>query len=76
MKLHLNQYPQAIFNAAEAVNNLEADIARLRLRMTRIEAAADFTVAFDGSLKNDGHRKAERFSQLEKHPDYHHLQAA
>jgi hypothetical protein len=74
MNLNLNQYPQAIFKAAESVNNLEAEISRLRLQMSRIEGVVDEIIATDNTLKNDALRKSEKFVRLANHPDYPKLQ--
>lgn len=72
--MNLNEYPQAIFKAAEAVNNLEADIFRLKLQISRIEGAIDAAIATDSDLKNEALRKASRFIQLTNHLEHSTLQ--
>lgn len=70
MKLGLNQYPAAIVQAAQAVNELEHQIAEVRMHLARLEGNADMVVAFEASLKNDNQRRARRFEVLQVNPEY------
>lgn len=70
MKLALNQYPSAIAQAAQMVNELEFQIAEVKQHLARLEGNADMVVAFETALKNDNQRKARRFEVLQVNPEY------
>lgn len=70
MRISLSQYPAAIAQAAQAVNDLEYQIAEVRQHLARLEGNADMVVAFETSLKNDNQRKARRFEVLQINPEY------
>ena len=70
MKLRLGQYPAAIAQAAQHVNELEQNIAEIRQHLARLEGNADMVVAFEAALKNDNQRKARRFEVLQVNQEY------
>jgi alpha/beta superfamily hydrolase len=70
MKLSLGQYPSAIAQAAQAVNEMEYQIAEVRQHLARLEGNADMVVAFETGLKNDNQRKARRFEVLQVNHEY------
>lgn len=70
MKLSLSQYPSAIVQAAQAVNEMEYQIAEVRQHIARLEGNADMVVAFETGLKNDNQRKARRFEVLQVNQEY------
>jgi len=70
MKLRLEQYPDAIVQAAQAANELEYQIAVVKQQLANLEAEAEVIVAFDNSLKNDLQRKARRHEVLQANPAY------
>lgn len=70
MKLSLSQYPSAIAQAAQAVNEMEYQIAEARQHLARLEGNADMVVAFETALKNDNQRKARRFEVLQVNQEY------
>lgn len=70
MKLSLGQYPSAIAQAAQAVNEMEHQIAEVRQHIARLEGNADMVVAFETNLKNDNQRKARRFEVLQVNHEY------
>jgi phage shock protein A len=70
MKLSLNQYPSAIAQAAQVVNELDHQIAETRQHIARLEGNADRIVAFEANLKNDNQRRARRFEVLQVNPEY------
>ena len=41
MKLNLSQYPSAIAQASQAVNEIEHQLAEMRLHLARLEGNAD-----------------------------------
>ena len=51
MKLGLSQYPAAIAQAAQAVNELEHQIGEARQHLARLEGNADMVVAFEANLE-------------------------
>jgi predicted component of type VI protein secretion system len=53
MKLSLRQYPSAIAQAAQSVNDIEHQIAEVRQHLARLEGNADRIAAFETNLKND-----------------------
>ena len=70
MKLGLSQYPSAIAQAAQAVNEMEYQIAEVRQHIAKLEGTADMVVAFETALKNDNQRKARRFEVLQVNQEY------
>lgn len=70
MKLNLSQYPSAIVQAAQAVNEMDYQIAEVRQHIARLEGNADMVVAFETGLKNDNQRKARRFEVLQVNHEY------
>lgn len=70
MKLSLSQYPGAIAQAAQAVNEMEYQIAEVRQHIAKLEGHADMVVAFETALKNDNQRKARRFEVLQVNHEY------
>ncbi|MER3434881.1 MAG: hypothetical protein C4288_16045 [Leptolyngbya sp. ERB_1_1] len=70
MKLRLDQYPTAIAQASQHVNELEQNIAEIRYHIARLEGNADMVVAFETALKNDNQRKARRFEVLQVNSEY------
>ena len=68
--MKLNQYPVAIAQAAQTVNELESQIAAVQLVINRIEGNADKVAAFETDLKNDNQRKARRFEVLQVNLEY------
>jgi hypothetical protein len=72
MKLSLGQYPGAIAQAAQVVNEIEHRLAEARLHLARLEGNADRIVAFEANLKNDNQRRARRFEVLQINSEYKH----
>lgn len=70
MKFSISQYPAAIAQAAQAVNELEHQIGEARQHIARLEGNADMVVAFETNLKNDNQRKARRFEVLLVNQEY------
>lgn len=70
--MNLSQYPAAIAQAAQTVNELDAQISAVQLSINRQEANADKKVAFESDLRNDSQRKARRFELLEVNLEYQH----
>ncbi|NJP12220.1 MAG: hypothetical protein HC866_24430 [Leptolyngbyaceae cyanobacterium RU_5_1] len=70
MKLSLSQYPGAIAQACQAVNEIEHQIAEVRQHIARLEGNADMVVAFEANLKNDNQRRARRFEVLQVNTEY------
>ncbi|HAG83614.1 MAG TPA: hypothetical protein DD379_00260 [Cyanobacteria bacterium UBA11162] len=70
--MNLSQYPAAIAQAAQTVNELDAQLSAVQLNINRQEANADKKVAFESDLKNDSQRKARRFELLEVNLEYQH----
>jgi hypothetical protein len=64
MTMELNHYPGAIAQAAQRVNELDAEIMAVQQLLNRVEGNADRRSAFDIDLKNDLQRKARRFEVL------------
>nr|WP_225938719.1 hypothetical protein [Kovacikia minuta] len=73
MKLRLTQYPGAIAQAAQAVNEIDSQIAEIRQRLARLEGNADLIVAFETALKNDNQRKARRYQVLQQDATYEQM---
>jgi len=70
MKFSLSQYPAAIAQASQVVNDLEQQVAEVRQHIARLEGNADLVVAFEPALKNDNQRKARRFEVLQINYEY------
>lgn len=70
MKLSLSQYPSAIAQAAQSVNDVEHQIGEVRQHLARLEGNADRIAAFEANLKNDAQRRARRFEVLQVNPEY------
>jgi hypothetical protein len=70
MRFTLNQYPAAIAQAAQAVNEIDHRINEIRYHMNKMDGNAEMVVAFDVTLKNDHQRKARRFEVLQINPEY------
>lgn len=66
----LNQYPAAIAQAAQTVNEIESQIAAVNQHIARLEGSADRVAAFEQGLKNDNQRRARRFELLCVNQDY------
>lgn len=62
--MNLNQYPAAIAQSSQAVNEIDAQIAAVGQHIARLEGKADRVAAFEMSLKNDNQRRARRFELL------------
>jgi hypothetical protein len=67
--MNLNEYPQAIAQAATLVNDLESQIHQAKRIITAVEGRVDSQVAF-GDYKNDPQRRAVRFDLLSNDSDY------
>ncbi len=72
MKLSLSQYPGAIAQAAQTLNDIEQQLAEARQHIARLEGNADRVVAFEANLKNDSQRRARRFEVLQANLEYRH----
>ncbi|EDX75134.1 hypothetical protein [Coleofasciculus chthonoplastes] len=70
--MNMSQYPAAIAQAAQTVNDLDSQIQAVQLNIHRLEASIDKQIAFDSELKNDSQRKARRFELLEVNLEYQH----
>jgi hypothetical protein len=68
--MKLSQYPAAIAQAAQAVNELDSQLAAVQLQINRLENNADKISAFEPHLKNDNQRKARRFEVLQVSLEY------
>lgn len=68
--MKLNQYPAAIAQAAQTVNELDSQLAAVQLAVNRLEGNADKIAAFESDLKNDNQRKARRFEVLQVNLEY------
>src|SRR5918997_809347 len=68
--MKLSQYPAAIAQAAQAVNELDSQLAAVQLQINRLENNADKISAFEPHLKNDNQRKARRFEVLQVNLEY------
>lgn len=67
--MNLQDYPQAIAQAATLVNDLESQIHQAKRIITAVEGRVDSQIAF-GDYKNDPQRKAARFDLLHADSDY------
>ncbi|MDX2229881.1 MAG: hypothetical protein NW220_09600 [Leptolyngbyaceae cyanobacterium bins.349] len=76
MKLSLSQYPSAIAQAAQAMNDIEHQLNEARQHLARLEGNADRVVAFEANLKNDNQRRARRFEVLQANLEYRHAHDA
>jgi len=70
--MNMSQYPAAIAQAAQTVNDLDSQIQAVQLNIHRLEASIDKQIAFDAELKNESQRKARRFELLEVNLEYQH----
>jgi hypothetical protein len=70
MRFTLNQYPAAIAQAAQAVNEIDHRIAAVKVHISKLDGNAEMVVAFDMGLKNDNQRKARRFEVLQINPEF------
>lgn len=68
--MKLSQYPAAIAQAAQRVNEIDSQIAAVQLIINRIEGNADKISAFEADLKNENQRKARRFELLQTNLEY------
>jgi hypothetical protein len=68
--MKLSQYPAAIAQAAQAVNEVDSQLAAVQLQINRLENNADKISAFEPHLKNDNQRKARRFEVLQVNLEY------
>lgn len=60
----MSQYPAAIAQAAQVVNEIDSQIAAVGQHIARLEGNADRISAFEIALKNDNQRRARRFELL------------
>ncbi len=70
MRFTLVQYPAAIAQAAQAVNEIDHRIGELKQHLGKLDGNAELVVAFDVNLKNDNQRKARRFEVLQVNLEY------
>jgi hypothetical protein len=70
MRFILSQYPAAIAQAAQAVNEIDHRINEIKLHLNKMDGNAEMVVAFDVTLKNDNQRKARRFEVLQANPEF------
>ncbi len=66
----MSQYPAAIVQAAQVVNELDTQIAAVGQHIARLEGNADRTAAFEQGLKNEDQRRGRRFELLCVDPEY------
>lgn len=62
--MKMSQYPTAIVQAAQVVNELDSQIAAVNQHIARLEGKADRIAAFEQGLKNDNQRRGRRFELL------------
>lgn len=60
----MSQYPAAIAQSAQSVNELDSQIAAVNQHIARLEGKADRIAAFEQGLKNDNQRRGRRFELL------------
>lgn len=72
--MNLHHYPQEIYELAEKLNGIEAELSRIRNEITLLENLAEAAIAFDPTLKNDLQRKAWRNEVLSVMDNYPALQ--
>jgi hypothetical protein len=70
MRFTLSQYPSAIAQAAQAVNEIDHRLGEVKHHLNRLDGNAEMIVAFDVMLKNDNQRKARRFEVLQVNPEF------
>ncbi len=68
--MKMSQYPAAIVQAAQVVNELDTQIAAVGQHIARLEGNADRTAAFEQGLKNEDQRRGRRFELLCVDPEY------
>lgn len=62
--MKISQYPAAIVQAAQVVNELDSQIAAVTQHIARLEGKADRVAAFEQNLKNENQRRGRRFELL------------
>ncbi|HEY9603225.1 MAG TPA: hypothetical protein V6C85_16545 [Allocoleopsis sp.] len=62
--MRLSEYPAAIAQAAQVVNELDGQITAVGQHIARLEGKADRTAAFEQGLKNEDQRRGRRFEIL------------
>ncbi len=70
MRFTMNQYPAAIAQAAQAVNEIDHRMNEVKQHLNKLDGNAEMIVAFDINLKNDNQRKARRFEVLQVNPEF------
>jgi prefoldin subunit 5 len=55
--MKMSQYPAAIAQAAQVVNELDSQIAAVTQHIARLEGNADRVAAFEQGLKNEDQRR-------------------
>jgi chromosome segregation ATPase len=70
MRFALAQYPSAIAQASQSVNEIEHRLNDVRQHLAKLEGNAEMVVAFEVGLKNDNQRKARRFEVLQANREY------
>jgi prefoldin subunit 5 len=55
--MKMSQYPAAIAQAAQVVNELDSQIAAVSQHIARLEGNADRVAAFEQGLKNEDQRE-------------------
>jgi uncharacterized protein (UPF0128 family) len=70
MRFTMNQYPAAIAQAAQAVNEIDHRINEAKLHLNKLDGNAEMIIAFDVTLKNDNQRKARRFEVLQANQEF------
>ncbi len=68
--MNMSQYPAAIAQAAQVVNELDAQIAAVGQHIARLEGNADRVAAFEQGLKNEDQRRGRRFELLCVNQEY------
>jgi prefoldin subunit 5 len=59
--MKMSQYPAAIAQAAQVVNELDSQIAAVSQHIARLEGNADRVAAFEQGLKNEDQRQRASF---------------
>jgi len=68
--MKMSQYPAAIAQAAQVVNELDSQIAAVSQHIARLEGNADRVAAFEQGLKNEDQRRGRRFELLCVNQEY------
>lgn len=66
----MSQYPAAIAQAAQVVNELDAQMTAVTQHIARLEGNADRVAAFEQGLKNEDQRRGRRFELLCVNQEY------